>query len=67
MLIAERAGPAANIGSRNKLASQLFKDEPDEVRAEFEAQAIRDHKEAVKKHEDALAGSASQDPEEQQK
>lgn len=66
-LIDKAIGADAQIGQRNKIASQLFKEEPDEIRQEMEEKAKREQAEAVKRYKDSLTGAASKDPAEQKK
>ena len=61
------ACPGGNIGQRNRKAKELFDQESAEVRAMFEAEEQKKHEEERTKHDDAMSGVPSPDPEEQKK
>ena len=61
------ACPGGNIGQRNRKAKELFDQESAEVRATFEAESQRKHEEERTKHNEAMSGVPSPDPEEQKK
>lgn len=54
-----------NIGRRNAVAVGLFREEPEEVKAEFEAQSKAQHDVALAGYQDALSGSPSPAAEDQ--
>lgn len=52
-----------SIGARNKKASELFKEEPEDVRTKYEELAAKKHEELLRKYDEDKTGLPSVDPE----
>jgi hypothetical protein len=65
--IRDAAGSSSAMWEKNKAAKELFENLPEQERRRWEAKAKAAHLAAKIKHESALKGEPSLDPEEQQK